>query len=160
LKEKHDRAKQLLKASDLFQSYINAIKMNTFDAKDAFGLLRDSQREVLECTANSENILARKDERAVNWTFIPLLQAISKTSPGCKNWWRFSRYPLTATFGTFGGKIRGFTATTKGQLQDKSTYKIQAIVDSTAEAPTLQVDINEASQIVAWVKNYPEPKYE
>jgi hypothetical protein len=151
LKEQHDRATQLLKASDQFQSYVNAIKMDTFYAKDAFGLLRHSQREVLE---------SRKDERAVNLTFISLLHAISNTYPGCKNRWRFSRHPLTATFGHFGGKTRGFTATTKGQLQDKGTDQIVAIVDSTVEAPTLQVDIYEASQIVAWVKSYPEPKYQ
>jgi hypothetical protein len=53
---------------------------------------------------------------------------------------------------------RKFTAITDGQLQHTSTYEIRAIVECKTEQRercTPNVDMQEAAQMVSWIKEYP-----
>ncbi|QKX64283.1 uncharacterized protein TRUGW13939_11456 [Talaromyces rugulosus] len=141
-------ARAFLQASDPFQVYIQAIANNGFQGSGDFGPLRKQQMEVFE---------PDKDESPVNATFINLLQAIAEVGPAP----HFSRWRHTKKrFRAFFGYGRGYEAITDGQLETYATNAIEAIVEcKSAARPGLgdRVDIQEAAQIVAWIKQHETP---
>ncbi|QKX55967.1 uncharacterized protein TRUGW13939_03066 [Talaromyces rugulosus] len=94
------------------------------------------------------------------------MKAVQNTIPDRKYRWRYSKAQLTAAFpkemkhGPKRSKenVRAFTAVTDGQLQCARSYGIKLILEckkDKREKCGLQVDMQEAAQIVAWVKEYP-----
>lgn len=147
-------ARTLLRRSRGFQSYITAIRTNSFGGMRQFTALREQQREVLECQSGTGSILTQKDESPVNATFINMLQAIGTVAPTIRARWRHTKIELTANF----GHGRSFTAITDGQLQDIQTGKIRALVECKREVRvkhSMKTDMQEASQIVALMRHFP-----
>jgi hypothetical protein len=142
-------ARGILQQSGPFQSYAQAIPNNGFQGSGDFSPLRKQQFEVSE---------PDKDETPVNSTFINMLQAIAETGPAphcCR--WRHTKQRFQAIF----GYDRGYTAVTDGQLQVYGTNAIQAIVECKSDtregAFGMGVDMQEAAQIVAWIKCHEAP---
>jgi hypothetical protein len=143
-------ARAILQASGPFQSYIQAIANNGYQQGSGdFGPLRKQQREVSE---------SDKDETPVNATLINMLQAISETGPAPhRSRWRHTNKSFQAFFG-YG---RGYVAVTDGRLEAYADNAIEAIVECKSETragnAARRVDMQEAAQIVAWIKEYDTP---
>jgi hypothetical protein len=160
--QEYQTAKQLLQASTDFQSYLTSIRTGTITATGAFHMIPEQQKEVLELTSNSANMLRRKDKTPINTTFITLLQAISRCDPTRTSRWRFSKLQFIANFGRVrSGGRRLFKAVTDGQLQALANDRIIATVECklnrrrVGTASTLRTEMQEAAQVVAWIKQFP-----
>lgn len=161
LADKIQRAKLALAESKPFQEYLAAIhsgKALDF-VMEMFKVPYVQQREVLQSAQKVRSRLTDIDETSVNSSLISFLQAVTSTVPEHTSQWRSTRIRLTASF-TATEKTRQYVALTDGQLQDLNNDEIQATVeckrrDRPHHSP--QVDMQEVSQVVAWVKEYPEP---
>ncbi|KAH8702029.1 hypothetical protein BGW36DRAFT_356174 [Talaromyces proteolyticus] len=158
LGQKFQQASSLLQSSLAFRTFLGAIRDNNFQGSGDFHPLRKQQREVLAYSSNSKDILTKKDETPVNATFINMLQAIAEIVPSPRAQWHHSKIRLSPRFG-YG---RGYSAVTDGQLQEKQNNRIEAIVEckSMARVGTHMktIDMQEAAQIVALIKQYPGPE--
>ncbi|KAH8704991.1 hypothetical protein BGW36DRAFT_353421 [Talaromyces proteolyticus] len=159
IQQEHQQARALLNASTNFQSYKADIRNRTFVGQGEFGLLRKQQREVLEYDSSDEDKLTRIDETPVNATFINLLQAISEIPATPTSHWRHSKMEFVADF----RHGRKYTAITDGQLQDNQNHAIKAIIECKKDVRKENIvatDMQEAAEIVAWIKCYPKPEHQ
>lgn len=151
------QARQMLGNSPAFQNYLAAIGTNTFQNTEEFTVPLLQQREVLDAPdPQGRNKLADIDETSVNSSLISLLQAITSIDPTPSHKWRSARICLVAKF----GRARQYMAYTDGQLQDVNSKRINTIIECKVGARSKhspQVQMQEVSQIVAWIKEYPEP---
>ncbi|CRG85497.1 hypothetical protein PISL3812_02551 [Talaromyces islandicus] len=147
-------ARGILQKLAPFQSYINVIANNGFLGAGDFTPPRKQQRELFDLD---------KDESPVNATFINMLQAIAELAPlhpdltTPRTRWRHTKKAFVAKF--FYG--RGYEARTDGQLESYETNAVEAIVECKAKPRQgyvgRQVDMQEAAQVVAWIKAHEDP---
>ncbi|XHF96619.1 hypothetical protein AWENTII_000242 [Aspergillus wentii] len=160
-------AERILRESITFQNYILAISLGQTLGLGDFGLVLEQQleiREVLEDPIKMQLKLTEFDESIVNTSLIYFLQALTRTippdtpnHPRCK--WRLKKIALRAHFGNVNGQNHGFVAITDGQMQDITTGRIKAIGQckkGRRQNHTPQVDMQEASELVALIMEYPD----
>ncbi|PLB48479.1 hypothetical protein P170DRAFT_477094 [Aspergillus steynii IBT 23096] len=158
------RAGTILAGSIEFQDYVSVLRANQWSNPNKFERVLEQQWEVLRCY-DSKNELIEHDEHVVNSSFILLLQTMLSLAPAPTREWRVSKRYLSADFRTVRQLRRDtnsakhrFIAITGGQLRHIAAGQIEAIVECKvrkAIMPQPQVDMQEVSQIVAWIKQYP-----
>ncbi|KAL3478767.1 hypothetical protein BJX99DRAFT_256180 [Aspergillus californicus] len=126
--------RKLLSGSNDFQAYLIAVPDRTLAGRGDFGPLRKQQLEIIlpEETADK---LGKRDE-----------------SP------RHSKICLEAKFGHATGPTRSYKSVTDGQLQDRNTIKIRAVVECKSMKRndcSLAVTMQEAAMLVAWIREFP-----
>jgi len=156
------QARQMLLNSNAFQNYLGAVGTNASQGLEEFKVPLLQQWEILKSLSRAGNGLTGIDETSVNSSLISFLQAITGIDPAPSHEWRSSKIRLHANFGIVGNAVqpRQYVAITDGQLQDIHSGRINTIIEckSTSRndhAP--QVQIQEVSQIVAWIKQYRDP---
>lgn len=161
LEEKIAEAKELLERNRGFKAYLNAIKKDTGSGSSHFSEVRKHQLEVLWGRKDG-GMLEKIDETPVNSSFIIFLRALESLVPDCKYWWRWSKHSFSVNFSKTkpkkGQKRRGYTAITDGQLQEYKSHEIKALIEckmDTRKSCKPAVDMQEAAQMVAWIKQYP-----
>lgn len=154
------QASNILQHAD-FQNYLMALRTRGWNNLSTFQGTTIQQRDVTD-NMRKTGKLTRIDEENVNASLITFLQAITALATTCRRQWRPTRISLTADFGMAAGdsEPRKYVAITDGQLQDTTPgSNIRAVVECKTRRRTqhsLQVDMQEVSQMVAWVKEYPD----
>ncbi|CRG85013.1 hypothetical protein PISL3812_02167 [Talaromyces islandicus] len=168
LQSQFSQAQEILDESESFQSFLDAIEENDESGLGFFAPIREQQLEILAKAptgTRSEGPIG-VDESPVNATLINFLKAVQEITPDRDYKWRYSKAHLTAEFPpkTQHGAKRAnpdvpyFTAITDGQLQHADSYRIKIVLECKRyrrRKCALQVDMQEAAQVVAWVKQYP-----
>lgn len=155
------QASQILNNPE-FNRYLMAIQSKNWVSLHDFRSVLRTQLEVL-AGQQQTHPLKRINETTVNTSLILLLIAIGSMHPPLTREWRSSRITLTANFGTVNSNSnphRQYMAVTDGQLQDTVTGKIICLLEckrEERERHSPQVEKQEVAQMVAWVKEYPDP---
>lgn len=156
-----EQAQKLLEQSNGYRAYLNAIRKGAGGGTGHFSEVRKHQLEVLSRRENG-GLLEMVDETPVNSSFIILLRALESVVPDCKYWWRWSKQRFSVNFSKTqpkkGQKRRGYTAVTDGQLHEVESSEIKALIECKLEKRDPckpAVDMQEAAQVVAWIKKYP-----
>jgi hypothetical protein len=169
LQNQISQAIQLLNKSEDFKSFLDVIKQRTVGGSGYFAPIRKQQREILETKTLSRPLEGPPvfDETPVNTVLINFLQALQEITPDQEYCWRYSKAQLTAAFTPkekkHGSKrqkkeVRSFTAVTDGQLQHAESCRIKVILEckkNPRPACLPEVSMQEAAQVVAWVRQYP-----
>lgn len=161
--EKCEQAMRIIDSSDDFQGYLKDTEEGKNERRNIFYLLKKQQLEVLGQALSKKVGMRFHDEVIVNSTFMTLLVGISDLSKNCEFAWISSRVTLAADFsrGEEAKEDRKYSAITDGQLQHLSTHGIKVLVEckrySRSKCP-YKVDMQEAAQMVAWIKEHPGPE--
>jgi hypothetical protein len=163
-----EKARDILGDSESFRSFLDAIKKDEEGGLGYFAPIRKQQHKILYPYSGSEGVTGPTtlDETPINSIAVNFMKAVQNTIPDRKYRWRYSKAQLTAAFpkemkhGPKRAKedVRAFTAETDGQLQGARSYGIKLILEckkDKREKCGPHVDMQEAAQIVAWVKGYP-----
>lgn len=157
------KSRELVSISTEFKSYLKAIEEETMGGEGHFSEVRNHQSEVL-WKGDDDDELTKIDESPINSSFLVLLKAFESMVPNCKYLWRSSKIRFSVTFHSKNAgrsskkREMGYQAITDGQLQLKSTGSIKALIECKVDKRNpfkAAVDMQEAAQAVAWIKEYP-----
>lgn len=158
------QAQRILANSTAFQSYLLAVQNGTVQNLGSFAVPFAQQMDVIRApNTRDSNKLATIDENSVNFSLISFLQAVVGEHNFTDFHWTASRIGLVADFGIArgDGKRRQYKAVTDGQLQHLANCKIRSIVECKRrdrKFHTPQVETQEASEVLAWTKEYPNTR--
>lgn len=167
LAQNHIRARDILHGSADFQNYLDVLGTNKWQGIGKFERVLQQQYEIIRGFENPEAPLIEHREDVVNSSILLLLQTLLSLEDNPMREWRVSKRRLTADFNTASqfrhgtnSSLHRFVAITDGQLQDIVTDKIEAIVEckqGRRDKHSPKVDMQEIAEIVAWIKQYPDP---
>lgn len=96
------------------------------------------------------------DEQAVNTHLIELPNALTFFARNDNRIWSAQRRRFVVDFGTVNGQRRRFVACTDGQLEDRDTRDVKAIIECKQDERPIKTEKQETAEIVAWIKQHPD----
>lgn len=158
----HATAQQLLSANADFLQFLRTLDGYPAAQMGQFTGVFQQIKEVLDGQDQHRVKLRGIDETSVNSALISLLQALQVMGAAMHCHWRSTRIKLEACFG--GGndpeerRKMELVAITDGQLQKITNDEIVCLIECKRygrQYHSPQVEMQEASQIVAWIHEFP-----
>ncbi|GKZ34469.1 hypothetical protein AbraIFM66950_004744 [Aspergillus brasiliensis] len=148
-----NEAQTLLQDDECFKLYLQRIGTDNWAGPQpqlgAFKTVLRLQSEIRKGPKFGDSY----DEDTVNSALIELLNALTFIIADTTDWWRTYKRQFKFSW----GEVKGFTARTDGQLEDRNSQFVKVIIECKRRlsGQANHVIMQEVSELVAWIKGRP-----